>query len=182
MKGHRFCSSFCPAESSAPVNHPGCAWKRLRWSAGVGDISSEFITVQSLYKGSHSTLALYFHPWKSLIPWPIWYIVGAFMEYSNETTVNQLFTQRKRGRYLGQLKKKKERNNPKLKFALILCGIFHPVRAPFGWELMETLFWQLKEYLWVDELPTMWILNQEKSVFFSLFPLKPNTCQLQESI
>lgn len=46
--------------AASPVGRPVCVWKRLRWSAGVGDFSSEFITVQSLYKGSHLTLAFVF--------------------------------------------------------------------------------------------------------------------------
>lgn len=143
--------SVLQRSSASPVNHPGCAWKRLRWSAGVGDISSEFITVQSLYKGSHSTLAFVFPPMKivhtmtNLIHCRC--LHGIFQMRPQWTN----FSLRGKGEDTRTVKKKKEK--PKLKFALILCGIFHPGQSSLGRELMETLFWQLKEYLWIDEPP-----------------------------
>lgn len=95
-----FFFSVLQRSSASPVNQPGCAWKRLRWSAGVGDISSEFITVQSLYKGSHSTLAFVFPPMKIVHTMTnLIHCRCSSWNIPNETTVNQLFTQRKRGRY-----------------------------------------------------------------------------------
>lgn len=120
----------------SPISHPGCAWKRLRWSAGVGDISSEFITVQSLYNGSHSTLAFVFPPMKIVHTMSnLIHCQCSSWNIANETTVNQLHPGRKRGRYWDSQRK--------LKFALILCGIFHPGHSSLRQELMETMFGQL---------------------------------------
>lgn len=93
--------------AASSVRYPVCAWKRLRWSAGVGDCSSEFITVQSHYKGSHLTLAFVFPSMKIVhtMTNPI------HCQYSSwnipyKTTVNQLLSRRKRGRCWGSQKTK----------------------------------------------------------------------------
>lgn len=55
---HRFSPLFPVLQQSADllVGYPVHAWKRLRSSAGVGDISSEFIAVQSHHNGFRLSL------------------------------------------------------------------------------------------------------------------------------